>query len=68
MKAGTGIIGYCLQCKKCHKKIMIELTMIGTSHHLSPVITCAECVSLTEEFQQKHPDITQQIKDWKENG
>ena len=59
------VIGHFCQCKKCGRKFVVEMALIGTIHHHNPVVICTECLELNEEFDRKWPEIAKQIEAWK---
>lgn len=65
-EGGLGVIGYTLACRNCGRKVLVEMALIGTVHHSTPSVTCAECLKVTENFQERFPDIAESILKWAE--
>jgi len=57
--------GEFLSCRKCGRKILVEMGINGTIHHLGTSVTCADCLEIRDEFRQKFPEIVKQIEEWK---
>ncbi len=54
-----------LTCKKCGRKILVEIILMGTSHNAGVLVTCAECLGkLDEKFCKEHPEEAESIKAW----
>lgn len=62
-----GGMGHMLKCRKCKRKILVSMGLIGTVHHMGTCVVCAECLEVVEEFRKQHPDIAKRLDDWK-NG
>lgn len=58
-------LGEFCTCKKCGRKIIVEMGLIGTTHHFGLTVTCADCMEICDEFKTNHPDVVQRIEDWK---
>ena len=58
-------MGEFLSCKKCGRKILVEMGINGTIHHMGTSATCADCIEIPAEFREKFPDIAKQIEEWK---
>jgi hypothetical protein len=54
-----------LACPKCGRKILVEVVLFGVSHNAGITATCAECVSVNEEFRADNPEVARQIDEWK---
>lgn len=61
---GYSLHGTMLECKVCKRKVLLELFVNGTKHHLSETVICAECLHINEEFRDEHPEIVEQIEEW----
>jgi hypothetical protein len=59
-------MGHLTQCSKCKRKILVAMALIGSIHHAGLAATCADCLELTPEFKEKHPDVAEKIEKWKE--
>lgn len=55
---------YKCQCKKCGRKILVEIGLIGTPHNTEPVVTCAACLVIASQYKEKFPAQAQDIEDW----
>ena len=59
---------YCYEktkCKKCGRKILVEMGLFGVAHHTMVTATCGACLSeIDEAFRQKHPEAAKDIENW----
>jgi len=60
------VMGHLCKCRKCGRKILVELVLIGVPHHDTPIVTCSECLVLDSEFRNKNPDIAKQLDEWQQ--
>lgn len=52
-------------CSKCGRKILIEISSIGTAHQMIQNVVCAECVGeIDENFRKLHPRAADDIERW----
>lgn len=53
-------------CRKCGRKILVEMGLIGSPHHSWIMATCAECVQtpINDAFKEKHPGAAAEIEKW----
>jgi hypothetical protein len=58
-------MGELLACKKCGRKILVEMAINGTIHHMGTSATCADCIEYTDDFREKNPNVVEQIEKWK---
>ena len=59
--AGNG--EFC-ECPKCHRKILVTMGLIGTTHHIGLEATCADCLEISDNFRTARPDIVERIENW----
>jgi hypothetical protein len=64
-EAPFAAMGEFLSCRHCKRKILVEMGINGTIHHMGTSAVCADCLVIREEFRQKFPDVTRQIEEWK---
>lgn len=57
-------------CRKCGRKILVEILLVGTSHNADIIATCAECLKLPldEKFAGEHPEAAKDITAWVEGA
>lgn len=53
-----------LACRKCGRKILVEIALFGVSHNAEVVATCAECLELSRDFKGKHAKAADDISKW----
>lgn len=58
-------MGEMLECRNCKRKILVEMGINGTIHHMGTSVVCADCLEIREAFRQKFPEITAQLEEWK---
>ena len=53
-------------CRKCGRKILVEMGLIGVPHHSWIMVTCAECVQppINDAFRGNHPEAAAEIEKW----
>ena len=53
-------------CKKCNRKILVEVILIGTNHNSVVISTCADCLELdeTSNFKKENLDAFNDIQKW----
>ena len=59
------VVNYTLSCNKCGRKILVEIVLFGVNHNASVRATCAECLTLNEEYCAEHSEECEEIKEWK---
>ena len=59
------IVIYYNKCYVCDREIMIEIVINGTNHNIAVQPTCKECVDLSDEYRARHPDLANEIDEWK---
>lgn len=53
-----------LACKKCGRKILVEIVM-GTNYSVIVIATCAECLGVLDEtFCKERPEEAKSIQLW----
>ena len=59
-----------ISCNVCGKQFLVERIMIGVNHTANMIITCKECISLTEKsvFEKEQPKAYKEIKKWKKKN
>lgn len=62
---GLATVGEFCECRKCGRKIIVEMGLIGTQHHVGTGVTCADCLEINDKFKQEFPEIAQRIENWK---
>lgn len=62
-ESGINSMGHLCQCTKCGRKIAIDLPLIGTRHHMDPMVNCGECIDL-KAVDKNFPDIARKMKNW----
>lgn len=62
---GSDIQGSFLTCRKCGRRILVEIVLCGVSHNTSITATCAQCIgTVNEEFKARHPEAAQKIEEF----
>ena len=53
-------------CRKCGRRILIEMGLVGVPHHSWIMATCAEClpVPLADGFRKRRPEAAAEIEKW----
>lgn len=67
VKIGLGYAYYKLRCRKCGRKILVEVSLTGTDHNADVMVNCAECLKehgVDEKFKRKYPKIAEDIQSW----
>ena len=62
---GGRVVGYTVQCRVCERKILVEMVMFRTIHHQTPLVTCAGCLTLQDDFREAQPAISKQLDEWR---
>lgn len=62
---GVSLVGHKTQCKKCKRKILVQLPLFGVPHHFDAIPVCGECLEIDDEFKKDHPAIAEDLKLWK---
>ena len=44
--------------------ILVEMGLFGLAHHFTPSVTCADCLTLREEFREQLPKLTEELEEW----
>lgn len=57
---------YKLQCARCSRKILVEMSLFGIPHHTNPSVVCGECIKrqFPKGYKQEHPEAYKDIKEW----
>lgn len=58
------VMGHLTACNKCGRKILVEMALIGSQHHVGLTATCGECLMISEELRNEHPQIAAKIDRW----
>ena len=55
-----------ISCSVCGKQFLVEQILIGINHTANIVITCKECINLSEKsvFEKEQPKAYKEIKEW----
>lgn len=53
-----------LSCRKCKRKIMVSIYLMGTIHHAGTAVECAECVEIKDDFKKEFPKECLIIETW----
>ncbi len=61
---GLTVMGHLTACKKCGRKVLVEMGLIGVPHHLGVTVTCGDCLVVPEQFRKGHPEIVSKIERW----
>lgn len=57
------------ECRKCGRKILVEIILIGASHNADILVICAECLTISPGYREQHPTEAAEIEAWaKTNG
>jgi len=56
--------GHMLSCRKCGRKILVEILLTGVSHNGQVGAICGACLEVSEPFSQNHPDIARRLREW----
>jgi hypothetical protein len=56
--------GYLTACRKCGRKVLVEMSMIGSTHHVGVAVTCGECLILSDQLRKEQPEIVSKIESW----
>ena len=53
-------------CRKCGRKILVEMGLIGVPHHTWVMATCADClqVPISDAFKERRPEAAAEIEKW----
>lgn len=62
---GVSLVGHKTYCKKCKRKILIQLPLFGVPHHFDAIPTCAECLEINDDFKNDHIEIANDLLNWK---
>jgi hypothetical protein len=65
---GLSVMGHMTACKKCGRKVLVEMGLIGVPHHVGLVVTCGECVEPSEQIRKEHPEIVSKVENWLHGG
>jgi hypothetical protein len=58
-----------LKCRKCHRKILVQVILTGVSHNLGVYATCAECVGTVDaNFRESNPQAADDVQKWLDEG
>lgn len=57
-------IYYKCQCRKCGRKILVEMGSFGSRHTTKPDVICADCLVIAPQYKKKFPDRAQDIENW----
>lgn len=57
------VAGYLSECK-CGKKFIVQMAINGTIHNSHPAVNCIDCMVVSPQFAQDHPDVAAQIAEW----
>jgi len=60
----VAVSGHLTACRKCGRKILVEMGMIGSTHHFGVSATCGECLVLSEQIRKEQPEIVSKIERW----
>lgn len=59
------VMGHLTACRKCGRKVLVELALIGTPHHIAVMVNCGECLEEpSERIRKEHPEILAQVEKW----
>jgi hypothetical protein len=61
---GLPMMGHLTACHRCGRKVLVELVLIGVPHHVKVLVTCGECLVLSEQIRKAQPAITAKIEAW----
>ncbi|MCJ7424367.1 hypothetical protein MUP01_08905 [Candidatus Bathyarchaeota archaeon] len=56
-----------LRCRKCQRKILVEVGLLGVDHTSVISVICGECLKqdgLSKSFRRKHPEESREMEDW----
>jgi len=56
-----------LRCRKCQRKIIVEVGLLGVDHTSMISVICAECLrqdGLSKSFRRKHPEESREMEEW----
>ena len=62
------VMGHLTACKKCGRKMLVEMALIGAQHHLGVTVTCGACLVVPEQFREEYPEIVSKIERWLQRG
>ena len=62
------VVGHLTACSKCGRKMLVEMALIGSQHHVGVTVVCGNCLVVTEEFRKEHPKIVSTIENWLHEG
>lgn len=60
--------GHLTACRKCGRKILVEMGLIGSTHHVGVTATCGECLMLSEQLRKEQPEIASKVERWLQGG
>jgi len=61
---GLALCGHFAQCGKCKRKVLVEMPLIGVPHHTDVLVTCADCLVVSDSFKTDFPEQAKQIEEW----
>ena len=61
-------VGHLTACNKCGHKILIEMALIGSQHHVGVTATCGDCLVVPEQFRKEHPEAVSKVEKWLQRG
>ncbi|MHB1425109.1 MAG: hypothetical protein ACYC3I_18210 [Gemmataceae bacterium] len=62
------VMGHLTACRTCGRKILVEMALIGTPHHVGVSVNCGECLVLTDQMRKEHPEIASKFESWLKGG
>lgn len=62
------VMGHLTACRRCGRKVLVELALIGAPHHVAVMVTCGECLEPSEQMRREHPEIVSAVEKWLRDG
>lgn len=62
---GVALAGHKTNCRKCNKKIFVQLPLFGIPHHFDALAVCGECLDIDAEFKKEYPEIAEDLLKWR---
>ncbi len=62
------VMGHLTACHKCGRKVLVEMGLIGTPHHIGVSVTCGECLVVSEQFRKEQPEVLSKLESWLRGG
>ena len=56
---------YMCACRKCGRKILIEMVFFGVQHNGEPIVTCANCIAISKSFAEQFPEQAKIFEAWR---